>query len=70
VSGGSKASQQKEKTMGLVITGYEAIGMKQNDDAVVLIKYADPTDGVRVNITVEEALDIADEDPSLIWCEI
>jgi hypothetical protein len=53
-----------------VITGYEAISAKQNDGAVVLNKYADPTEGELSNITVDEALDIADEDPSLIWCEI
>jgi hypothetical protein len=51
-----------------VITGYEAIEAKQNDYGVVLNKYADPTESELTDITVGEALDIADEDLSLVWC--
>jgi len=56
--------------MGSIVTGYVAIGMKEDDDRIILNKYADPTDVERTDITIGEALDIADEDPSLVWCEL
>ena len=33
-----------------------------------LNKYADPTEGARTGLTVEEAEEVAREDASLIWC--
>lgn len=48
--------------------GHEAIEAKMNDNCVVLNKFADPIEGEILDLTVEEALDIADEDPSLIYC--
>lgn len=34
---------------------------------VVLNKYADPTEGEKLNLTAEEAEDIAREDAGLVW---
>lgn len=33
-------------------------------------KYADPIEGARTNLTIDEARDILDEDPCLIWVEL
>lgn len=51
------------------LTGYEAIEAKEQNDAIVLCKYNDPTEAARENLTVEEAREIAKEDPSLIYAE-
>lgn len=48
-------------------TGYEAIEAKKNDNRVILNKYADPTEDAREDISVEDAEEIAAEDPSLIY---
>lgn len=51
------------------ITGWEAIDYA-NRNRVPLHKYADPTEEARTGLTVEEAREIAHEDPSLIWVEV
>jgi hypothetical protein len=49
------------------ITGHDAIAHAARTGAV-LRKYTDPTgDGAR-DITIEEAREIAHEDPCLVWC--
>ena len=48
-------------------TGYEAIEAKKNDNRVILCKYADPIDDAREDISLEDAEDVAREDPSLIY---
>jgi uncharacterized protein YjbI with pentapeptide repeats len=53
----------------MILTGYEAIKAAEENTSIKLNKYADPTEGEAVNLTIGEALDIADEDPSLVWCE-
>jgi len=47
--------------------GFDAIEMKRVNSEVALNKYADPIEGERFDLTIEEAEDIAAEDPSLIW---
>lgn len=49
------------KMTGTVAIEYaEAHGM-------TLSKYADPTEGARTGLTIDEARDVAKEDPGLIW---
>ena len=48
-------------------TGYEAIEAKKNDNRVILSKYADPTENAREDISIDEAENIASEDPTLIY---
>ncbi|MGL4445638.1 MAG: hypothetical protein ACRCU1_18590 [Alsobacter sp.] len=50
------------------LTGHAAIAHAGATGAT-LNKYADPTEGARSGLTVEEAEDVAREDASLIWCE-
>jgi hypothetical protein len=57
-------------TTTLIITGNKAIeiaGMFDSEVAPTLNKSADPIEGERLNLTVAEAQEIANEDPSLIW---
>lgn len=49
------------------ITGHHAIRIARRD-GVRLRKYADPTEGYRDNVPVDEAERIAAEDASLIYC--
>lgn len=35
-----------------------------------LCKYADDLDGARTDVTIHEAIEIANEDPSLVWLEV
>lgn len=49
------------------LTGYEAIEAKEENSNIVLNKYSDPTEDARGNLTIEEARDIAKNDPSLIY---
>ena len=49
------------------LIGYEAIDFKRANPEVKLCKYADSVEGAREDIPVEEAEDVADEDPSLIY---
>lgn len=50
------------------LTGYAAIEYAEARD-LPLRKYADPTEDARDDLTVEEAREVAAEDPSLIWVE-
>jgi hypothetical protein len=52
------------------LTGYEAIEAKAANESVVLCKYNDPTEDARENLTVEEAREVAKEDPSLIYADV
>jgi hypothetical protein len=58
-------SERRRKMKNLI--GYEAIDFKRSNSDAVLCKYADPTEGAREDISVEEAEDVVDEDPSLIY---
>ena len=51
------------------LTGYDAIEYAERTGAE-LHKYTDPTEEERHGITLDEAREIADEDPSLIWTEV
>jgi hypothetical protein len=51
----------------VIATGHEAIELADADASVILSKYADPTEDAREGITVDEARQIAKEDPSLIY---
>lgn len=57
--------------MSKILTGYDAIN-HAHDGGPPLCKYADPIEGERIDISVDEALDIAADDPELIWiwCEV
>lgn len=50
------------------LTGIEAIEYAEAN-ALTLSKYTDPTEEARTGLTVEEALEIAAEDPILIWID-
>lgn len=49
------------------LIGYEAIDFKRSNSDAVLCKYADSVEDSRENISVEDAEEIASEDPSLIY---
>jgi hypothetical protein len=51
------------------LTGIEAIDYAREND-LTLNKYADPTEEARTGLSIEEAEEVATEDPSLIWIEI
>lgn len=51
------------------LTGIEAIIYAENN-GLLLSKYTDPTEEARTDLTVQEAREIAKEDPSLIYIEI
>lgn len=51
-------------------TGWTAIEMKETNNSIVLNKYADPTEGELLDITADNAIEIAEEDPSLIWADV
>lgn len=46
--------------------GFEAIEYAK-ENGLLLSKYEDPIEGAREDVTVDEARDIAREDPRLIW---
>ena len=50
-----------------VLTGIAAIEAAEKDSAIVLCKYADPTEDAREGLTTSEARDIARIDPGLIY---
>lgn len=50
------------------LTGYDAIKYAQEHD-LTLSKYSDPTEDAREGLSPEEALEIAREDPRLIYIE-
>jgi hypothetical protein len=49
-----------------MLTGYEAIEAAKRD-GLTLSKHADPTEGERHGLTIDEATEIAAEDPALIY---
>lgn len=53
--------------MSNVITGHNAIEYAETRPEAVLCKYADPTEDARDSITIDEAREIAREDPELIY---
>lgn len=55
--------------MNQTLKGWAAIEAKEQNESVVLCKYADPTEDARENITVDEARQVAKEDPSLIYAQ-
>ena len=54
----------------ITLTGWDAIEAKMTDESIVLNHYNTPIDPAAEDITEELAREIADEDPTLIWCEI
>jgi hypothetical protein len=50
-------------------TGYDAIEEKRKNNSVFLNKYEDPIEDARYDISIEDAEEIAAEDPSLIYAE-
>lgn len=52
-----------------IVKGYIAIDYAE-ETGVVLNKHADPKEGARAGISIDEARRIAAEDPSLIWAEV
>ena len=51
------------------ITGLDAIDYADRN-GLALNKYADPTEPAREGLSVDEAHDVALEDPSLIWLDL
>ena len=54
-------------TTNTKITGFDAIDYAA-ETGVDLNKYADPIEDAREGLTLDEARDVAMEDPKLIWC--
>lgn len=52
------------------LTGQDAIRYAEAHESVRLCKYTDPTEEAREGLTVEEAREVAREDPELIWCSV
>lgn len=50
------------------ITGRAAIAYAEANN--LLNKYTDPTEEARDDLTIEEAREVAGEDPSLIWIDV
>lgn len=50
-------------------TGWQAIEAKENNSSVRLNKYADPIEDAREDLTIQDAREIAQIDPSLIYAE-
>lgn len=51
------------------LKGWEAIEYAEANN-LNLSKYADPTEGAREDLTAEEAREVAQEDPSLIYLDM
>jgi hypothetical protein len=49
------------------LTGHEAIEFKRANPDSILCKYADPTENARRDLSIEDAEEVALEDPSLIY---
>jgi hypothetical protein len=49
------------------LIGYEAIDFKRANPEAKLCKYADSVEGAREDISLDDAEEIASEDPSLIY---
>lgn len=54
--------------MSATIKGYEAIEFAERN-GLTLSKFADPVEGARDGLTVDEAREVAAEDPSLVYVE-
>jgi hypothetical protein len=52
------------------ITGTAAIEAAERDSDVALCSYTDPTEEGRKGLTVEQAREIAREDPSLVYADV
>lgn len=52
------------------LTGYQAIEAAERDGDVRLCSYTDPTAEAREGITLDEAREIAREDPSLVYADV
>lgn len=48
------------------LTGHDAIDHAEAN-GLTLSKYADPTEGAREGLSIEDAREVAAEDPNLIW---
>lgn len=55
--------------MSNIITGYEAIDYAEQQ-GLTLSKYNDPIEDARDGLTVDEARQVAAEDPSLVWVSV
>lgn len=51
------------------LTGHDAIATAEAND-LALSKHADPIDPARAGLSVEDALDIAEADPGLIYLDV
>jgi hypothetical protein len=51
------------------LTGWEAIEYAETYN-LLLCKYNDPIEGARETLTINEAMDVARQDPDLIYLEI
>jgi len=49
------------------LIGYEAIDFKRSNSDAVLCKYADPIEDAQEDISLDDAEEIAAEDPTLIY---
>ena len=54
-------------TKTIIAKGNAAIDLAATDSTVALGKYADPTEDAREEISIDEAREIAREDPGLIY---
>lgn len=52
------------------LTGHRAIEYAEHLGNVGLKKYGDPIETHRIGLSVEEALEIAKQDPSLIYIDV
>lgn len=53
----------------ITLTGYAAIAWSRDDLHRTLNKYAGPSEGERNGLSQADALEIAEQDPNLIWAE-
>ena len=52
------------------LTGHDAIDFAKTVKNALLSKYADPLEGERDDLSLEEAIEIAKEDPEIIFIEV
>lgn len=53
-----------------ILYGIEAIEYKERHPEASINKYADPIEGELLDVDIDDALDIIQEDPSLIYVEV
>lgn len=51
----------------VLLRGYDALEAAERGEAVVLCKHADPTEGAREGLSLDEAREIAREDVGLVY---